>query len=208
MSSYFPSVTETDDRGIERVYDLPSRLLNDRIILLEGEVNDTMASSIIAQLLFLDSQNHNDITIYINSPGGTISSGLAIYDVINHIKSPVSTVCIGMAASMAAFLLCSGSYGKRFCLPNSTVMIHQPLGGAQGQATDIEIVANRILRIKKQLYEIISMNTGKTYDEIYAACERDNYLTPEEALKFGLIDKILESKPKAVKQKIEEEEED
>ena len=198
---YHPSVVETDERGIERTYDLYSRLLVDRIIILEGEINDALASSIISQLLFLDSQENTDITMYINSPGGSCAAGLAIYDVMNHIKSPIRTVCMGMAASMAAFLLCSGSAEKRYCLPNSVVMIHQPLGGAQGQASDIEITANRILKLRKQIYDIIAMNTGKTYDEIKEACDRDNYLDPEQALEFGLVDHIMKATPKAVKQK-------
>ncbi len=187
-----------DDTNKERIYDLPSCLLQDRIILIDSEIDSSLATSIIAQLLYLDSENNRaPITIYINSPGGSISDGLAIYDIMNKIKAPVNTICMGMAASMAAFLLCSGSKGRRYCLPNSTVMIHQPLGGAQGQATEILIVAKRIEFLRKKMYEIISQNTGKTYEEVAEACERDNYLTPEKAKKFGLIDKIIESVPKA-----------
>lgn len=187
-----------DDTNKERIYDLPSCLLQDRIILIDSEIDSSLATSIIAQLLYLDSENNRaPITIYINSPGGSISDGLAIYDIMNKIKAPVNTICMGMAASMAAFLLCSGSKGRRYCLPNSTVMIHQPLGGAQGQATEILIVAKRIEFLRKKMYEIISQNTGKTYEEVAEACERDNYLTPEEAKNFGLIDKIIESVPKA-----------
>ena len=187
-----------DDTNKERIYDLPSCLLQDRIILIDSEIDSSLATSIIAQLLYLDSENSRaPITIYINSPGGSISDGLAIYDIMNKIKAPVNTICMGMAASMAAFLLCSGSKGRRYCLPNSTVMIHQPLGGAQGQATEILIVAKRIEFLRKKMYEIISQNTGKTYEEVAEACERDNYLTPEEAKNFGLIDKIIESVPKA-----------
>ena len=194
----WPSVVERDERGIERVYDLPSRLLKDRIILLSEEINSATAASIIAQLLFLDSEDKDkEIIMYINSPGGEITSGMAIYDTMNNIEAPVVTVCNGMAASMAAFLLCPGSRGKRYCMPNSTVMIHQPLGGAQGQATDINIQAQRILALKDQLYGIMAKNTGKMFEEIYAACERDNYLTPQQALDFGLIDGIWETKPKA-----------
>ena len=194
----WPSVVERDERGIERVYDLPSRLLKDRIILLSEEINSATAASIIAQLLFLDSEDKDkEIIMYINSPGGEITSGMAIYDTMNNIEAPVVTVCNGMAASMAAFLLCSGSRGKRYCMPNSTVMIHQPLGGAQCQATDINIQAQRILALKDQLYGIMAKNTGKMFEEIYAACERDNYLTPQQALDFGLIDGIWETKPKA-----------
>lgn len=196
--TYFPQVIRTDDNNTERIYDLPSCLLQDRIILIDSEINSSLATSIIAQLLYLDSENNKaPITIYINSPGGSISDGLAIYDIMNKIKSPVNTICMGMAASMAAFLLCSGSKGRRYCLPNSTVMIHQPLGGAQGQATEILIVAKRIEFLRKKMYEIISQNTGKTYEEVAEACERDNYLTPEEAKNFGLIDNIIESIPKA-----------
>ena len=196
--TYFPQVIRTDERNRERVYDLPSCLLQDRIILIDSEINSSLATSIIAQLLYLESENNEaPITIYINSPGGSISDGLAIYDIMNKIKAPINTLCMGMAASMAAFLLCSGSKGRRYCLPNSTVMIHQPLGGAQGQATEILIVAKRIEYLRQKMYQIISKNTGKTYEEVAQACERDNYLTPEEAKEFGLVDDIIESIPKA-----------
>lgn len=196
----WPTVIQTEDNGRERIYDLPSRLLKDRIILLAEEINTNTAMSVISQLLFLDSENSSaPITIYIDSPGGSISDGLAIYDVLNKIKAPVATVCTGMAASMAAFLLCSGSKGMRYCLPNSTVMVHQPLGGAQGQATEIEIVARRILKLREKMYTIMAKNTnGKcTYEEMAKACERDNYLEPEEALALGLIDCIVDCPPKA-----------
>lgn len=196
--TYFPQVIRTDERNRERVYDLPSCLLQDRIILIDSEINSSLATSIIAQLLYLESENNKaPITMYINSPGGSISDGLAIYDIMNKIKAPINTICMGMAASMAAFLLCSGSKGRRYCLPNSTVMIHQPLGGAQGQATEILIVAKRIEHLRQKMYQIISKNTGKTYEEVAQACERDNYLTPEEAKEFGLVDDIIESIPKA-----------
>lgn len=192
---YIPNVIEQVPGG-ERAYDIFSRLLKDRIIMLFGEVNDSMASSISAQLLFLASEDpKTDISIYINSPGGSVSAGLAIYDTMNFVKPDISTVCMGTAASMGAFLLSSGAKGKRFCLPNAEVMIHQPLGGAQGQATDIQIQAEHILHTKKRLSTILSNNTGKSYKEIINACERDNWLTAEEALKFGLIDKIITNTP-------------
>lgn len=194
----WPTIIHTDEAGRERVYDLPSRLLKDRIILLAEEVNSNSAMSIISQLLFLESEDPEaPITIYINSPGGSISDGMAIYDVMNKIKCPIITVCTGMAASMGAFLLSAGSKGKRYCLPNSTVMIHQPLGGAQGQATEIEIVARRILKLREKLYTIMAKNSGKSYDTIAKACERDNYLEPEEALAMGIIDEIVPCPPKA-----------
>ena len=188
----WPSVIEKDDRNIERIYDIPSKLLENRIILLYGPIDDNMAASISSQLLFLEQQNpESDITMYINSPGGSVTSGFTIYDTMQYIKPDIVTIGMGLSASMAAFLLCSGAHGKRFVLPNSEVMIHQPLGGAQGQATDIQIVAKNIQRTKERLYQIIAANTGKTYDEIYEACERDNYLSAEEAVTFGLVDKIL-----------------
>ncbi len=195
---YFPTVIKKDERNLERAYDLPSCLLEDRIILLDSEINSQVATSIVAQLLFLESQDDTSpITIYINSPGGSISDGLAIYDVMNKIKAPIVTICIGMAASMAAFLLCSGSKGHRYCMPNATVMIHQPLGGAQGQATEIEIVAKRILYLREKMYNIMAKNSGTDFETMAKACERDNYLTPEDALKMGLIDEIVEATPKA-----------
>lgn len=185
-----PTVIEKTNTG-ERAYDIYSRLLKNRIILLSGKIDDNLANSIVAQLLYLDGINHNDISIYINSPGGSITSGMAIYDTINFIKSDVSTICIGMAASMAAFLLSSGTKGKRYCLPNSEVMIHQPLGGAQGQATEIKIAAERIIKLKKKLNTILSKQTGKSIRKIERDTERDHYLDSKEAINYGLIDKIL-----------------
>lgn len=188
----WPSVREKDERNIERIYDIPSKLLDSRVILLYGPIDDNMAASISSQLLFLAQQDsESDITMYINSPGGSVTSGFTIYDTMQYIKPDVKTIGMGMSASMAAFLLCSGAKGKRFVLPNSEVMIHQPLGGAQGQATDIEIVAKNISRIKNNLYTIMAKNTGKEFKEIYDACERDNYLSAEEAVEFGLVDHIL-----------------
>lgn len=191
MSYLIPTVIEKTGQG-ERAYDIYSRLLKDRIIFLGGQVEDMMANAIIAQLLFLESQdNSKDITIYINSPGGSVTAGFAIYDTMQYIKSDVSTVCIGMAASMGAFLLSSGAKGKRFCLPNSEVMIHQVLGGAQGQATDIKIHAERILAMKDQLNKILAKNTGQPYKKVVEDTERDNFMTANEAKKYGLIDKII-----------------
>ena len=178
----------------ERSYDIFSRLLKDRIIILSGEIDDNLANSIVAELLYLDSINHNEISLYINSPGGSITAGMAIYDTMNFIKSDVSTICIGMAASMAAFLLSCGKKGKRYALPNSEIMIHQPLGGIQGQATEIKIVAERILKIKHKLNKILSINTGQNLDKIEKDTERDHFLEAEEALKYGLVDKIIEKK--------------
>lgn len=195
MNYLVPNVIEQTPNG-ERAYDIYSRLLKDRIIMLSGEINDSMATLICAQLLFLASENPDeDINLYINSPGGSVSAGLAIYDTMNFVKPDVSTLCMGTAASMGAFLLSSGAKGKRFCLPNAEVMIHQPLGGAQGQATDIQIQAEHILHTKKRLSTILAENTGKKYDTIVKACERDNWLTAEEALKFGIIDKIITNTP-------------
>lgn len=188
-----PTVIEKEING-ERCYDIYSRLLKDRIIILNGEINDNTANIIVAELLYLDSLNHNDISIYINSPGGSITSGMAIYDTMNFIKSEVSTICIGMAASMAAFLLSSGQKGKRLALPNSEVMIHQPLGGAQGQATEIKIAAERILKLKNNLNKILSKNTGKPLNQIEIDTERDYFLSAKEAKNYGLIDKIIEIK--------------
>ena len=185
-----PSVVEKSSDG-ERVYDIYSRLLKDRIIILSGEIDDGLANSIVAQLLYLDSLNHNTINLYINSPGGSITSGMAIFDTMNYIKSKVSTICIGMAASMAAFLLSSGERGMRFCLPNSEVMIHQPLGGAKGQATEIQIAAERILKLKAKLNKILSENTSQSLEKIQRDTERDYFLSASEALEYGLIDKIL-----------------
>lgn len=188
-----PMVVEKESNG-ERSYDIFSRLLKDRIILLSGEIKDETANSIVAQLLFLDSINHDDISIYINSPGGSITNGMAIFDTMNFVKSSVSTICIGMAASMGAFLLSCGEKGKRFCLPNAEVMIHQPLGGAQGQATEIKIAAERILKLKDKLNHILAHNTGQDLKTIEQDTERDHFLDAEEALNYGLIDKIITNK--------------
>lgn len=190
--NFVPNVLEKSSNG-ERVYDLYSRLLKDRIILLNGEINDNTANIVVSELLYLDSINHEDICIYINSPGGSITSGMAIYDTMNYIKSDVSTICIGMAASMAAFLLSSGKKGKRYALPNSEVMIHQPLGGAQGQATEIKIAATRILKLKDKLNKILAENTGKDLKTIENDTERDYFLDSDEALEYGIIDDILKS---------------
>ena len=188
-----PTVIEMSNVG-ERAYDIYSRLLKDRIIILSGEINDVMANSIIAQLLYLDGISHDDISIYINSPGGSITSGMAIYDTMNFISSRVSTICIGMAASMAAFLLSSGEAGMRYCLKNAEVMIHQPLGGAQGQATEIKIAAERILKLKRKINKILSLNTGKNTKKLEKDTERDYFMDSKEALEYGIIDKILEKK--------------
>lgn len=180
------------ENGMERGYDLASRLLKDRIILMFSEVNDDLACSIIAQMLYLESVDPNkDIYLYINSPGGSVSAGLGIYDTMRHLKCDVSTICVGLAASMGAFLLSSGTKGKRTSLANSQIMIHQPLGGAQGQATDIEITARNILRIKDRLNTILSKNTGQSLEKIQNDTERDNWMFPEEALEYGLIDEII-----------------
>ena len=189
--SLVPYVVEQTSRG-ERSYDIFSRLLNDRIIILSEEVNDTTASLIIAQMLYLEAQDPDkDIQFYINSPGGVITSGLAIYDTMQYIKCDVSTICIGMAASMGAFLLSAGAKGKRIALPNAEIMIHQPSGGAQGQATDIQIMAQRIQSMKKKLNEILAANTGKPVEQIAADTERDHFMTAEEAVEYGLIDKVI-----------------
>ena len=191
MSNLIPYVVEQTSRG-ERSYDIYSRLLKDRIIFLDGEVNDASASLVVAQLLFLESEDPDkDINLYINSPGGVITAGLAIYDTMQYVKPDVSTICVGMAASMGAFLLAAGAKGKRYALPNAEIMIHQPLGGAKGQATEIEIAAKNILRTKERLNKLLAENTGKPYDEVVAATDRDNWMTAEEALDFGLIDKII-----------------
>ena len=189
--SLVPYVVEQTSRG-ERSYDIFSRLLNDRIVFLSEEVNDTTASLVVAQLLYLEAQDPDkDIQFYINSPGGSVTAGLAIYDTMQYIKADVSTICIGMAASMGAFLLSSGAKGKRIALPNAEIMIHQPSGGSQGQATDIQIQAERILKMKKHLNEILAANTGKSVEVIEADTERDHFLTPEEAVEYGLIDKVI-----------------
>ena len=184
-----PVVIEKTNLG-ERSYDIYSRLLKDRIIILNGEIDDNLSNSIVAQLLYLDSINNDDISIYINSPGGSITAGMAIYDTMNFIKSNVITICIGMAASMAAFLLSSGEKGKRYALPNAEVMIHQPLGGAQGQATEIKIAAERILKLKKKLNIILSKNCNKTLKQVERDTERDYFMDSDEALEYGIIDKI------------------
>ena len=189
--SLVPYVLESTSRG-ERTYDIYSRLLKDRIIFLGEEVNDVTASLVVAQLLFLESEDPGkDIHMYINSPGGSVSAGLAIYDTMQYIKCDVSTICLGMAASMGAFLLSGGTKGKRYALPNAEVMIHQPSGGARGQATEIQIVAENILRTKKKLNEILAANTGQPYDVIVRDTERDNYMTAEQAKEYGLIDCVI-----------------
>ena len=189
-----PMVVEQTNKG-ERSYDIYSRLLEDRIIMLSGEIDDNVANIIVAQLIYLEGKDPNkDICLYINSPGGSVSAGLAIYDTMNYVKCDVSTICIGLAASMGAFLLSSGAKGKRFSLPNSEIMIHQPLGGAQGQASDIKIQADHILKIKEKLNKILSENTGKPVSVIEKDTDRDNYLSAEEALEYGLIDKIYKSR--------------
>ena len=189
-----PIVIEQTSRG-ERSYDIFSRLLNDRIIVLSDEVNDVTASLVVAQLLFLESENPDkDIQLYINSPGGSVTSGMAIYDTMQYIKCDVSTICVGMAASMGAFLLAAGAKGKRLSLPNSEIMIHQPLGGARGQATDIKIQAEQILKIKDKLNRILSERTGQPLEKVIADTERDNYMSAQEALEYGLIDKIMEKR--------------
>ncbi|MGI5977100.1 MAG: ATP-dependent Clp endopeptidase proteolytic subunit ClpP [Candidatus Limivicinus sp.] len=189
--SLVPYVVEQTSRG-ERSYDIFSRLLNDRIVMLSEEVNDTTASLVVAQLLYLEAQDPDkDIQFYINSPGGSVTSGLAIYDTMQYIKPDVSTICIGMAASMGAFLLSSGAKGKRIALPNAEIMIHQPSGGSQGQCTDIQIQAEQILKIKQKLNAILAENTGKTIEVIEKDCERDHFMTAEEARDYGLIDKVI-----------------
>lgn len=186
-----PTVIEQTNRG-ERAYDIFSRLLNDRIVFLSDEVNDVTASLVVAQLLFLEAQDPDkDINLYINSPGGSVSAGFAIYDTMNFIKCDVATTCIGMAASMGAFLLSSGAKGKRIALPNSVIMIHQPLGGMQGQASDIKIHADHIIKTRENLNSILAANTGRSYEEIAAATDRDNFLSAEQAAEFGLIDKVV-----------------
>ena len=190
-----PSIVEKTKNG-ERVYDVYSRLLKDRIIFIGGEIDDDMANLVISELLYLDSKGSDDISIYINSPGGSITSGMAIYDTMNFIKSDVSTICVGMAASMASVLLASGSKGKRYILPNSEVMIHQPLGGVSGQATEIKIVADRIIYLKNKLNKILEEKTGNDIKTIEKDTERDHYLTSKEALEYGLVDKIVKKETK------------
>ncbi len=189
--AYIPMVVEQTNRG-ERSYDIYSRLLNDRIVFLSDEVNDQTASLVVAQLLYLEAQDPDkDISFYINSPGGSITAGMAIYDTMQYIKCDVSTICIGMAASMGAFLLAAGAKGKRYALPNSEIMIHQPLGGAKGQATDIQIAAERIVKMRKTLNEILSERTGQPIDKINADTERDNFMSAYEAKEYGLVDEVM-----------------
>lgn len=194
----WPTVLRKDDLGRERVYDLASCMLANRIILLTEPINDETAAAITSQLLYLEAENSDEpITIYINSPGGSISSGFAIYDVMNKIKCPVHTMVMGIAASMAAFILCSGSRGNRYALPNASIMIHQPKGAIEGQAADVEIYAKRLVDLRQELYKIMAKNTGMSYEEMAYACERDNYLTPKKALEMGFIDNIISFHPKA-----------
>lgn len=189
--SYVPTVIESSSQG-EKSFDIFSRMLRERIIFLGEEIDDEMANSIVAQLLLLDSENpEKDIMMYINSPGGVITAGLAIYDTMKHIRADVSTICLGEAASMGAFLLSAGTKGKRMALPSARIMIHQPLGGAQGQATDIEIEAKEILRMKKELNTLLAEHTGQTLEKIYEDTERDNYMSAQEAVEYGLIDKVI-----------------
>ncbi len=189
-----PVVVEQTNKG-ERSYDIYSRLLEDRIIMLSGEIDDNLANTIVAELIYLEGKDPDkDICLYINSPGGSVTAGLAIYDTMNYIKCDVSTICIGMAASMGAFILSSGAKGKRFSLPNSEIMIHQPLGGAQGQASDIKIQADHILKIKDKLNKILAENTGKPIEQIERDTDRDNYLSAEDALAYGIIDKIYKNR--------------
>ncbi len=194
MSYLVPMVVEQTSKG-ERSYDIYSRLLKDRIIFIGSQIDDNLASLVIAQLLFLQSEDpKKDINIYINSPGGSVSAGLAIYDTMQFVSPDISTICMGMSASMAQVLLCAGTKGKRFALPNSRIMMHQPMGGTQGQATDIEIYTKEMLRMRGVLYDIISHHSGKTIEQIKLDADRDNYMSPAEALSYGLIDKILEKK--------------
>ena len=190
--SFIPYVVEQTSRG-ERSYDIFSRLLNDRIIFLAGEVNDTVSSLVVAQLLYLEAQDPDkDIQFYINSPGGSVTAGMAIYDTMQHIKCDVATICVGMAASMGAFLLSAGTKGKRMALPNAEIMIHQPSAGTQGQITDMAIHLKRLETIKARMNRILAENTGKSVEEVTAACERDNFMSSEEAMAFGLIDRVLD----------------
>lgn len=193
-SALVPMVVEQTSRG-ERSYDIYSRLLNDRIIFLADEVNDITASLVVAQLLYLESQDPDkDIMLYINSPGGSVTAGMAIYDTMQYIKCDVQTICVGMAASMGAFLLSAGAKGKRMALPNAEIMIHQPSAGTHGQITDMAIHLKRLEKIKDRMTEIMANNTGRTYDEVKEACERDNFMDPEEAKQFGLIDRVIEKR--------------
>ena len=191
---YPPTVIEQTNRG-ERAYDIYSRLLEDRIIFLTGEINDQVADLVVAQLIYLESTDPNkDVMIYINSPGGSVTAGMAIYDTMNYIKCDVSTICVGLAASMGAFLLSAGAKGKRYSLPNSEIMIHQPLGGFQGQASDIMIHAQNIQKIKEKMNHILAKNTGKDYEQVVKDTDRDNFMSAQEALEYGIIDKIYESR--------------
>ena len=195
MNNLVPMVVEQSNKG-ERAYDIYSRLLKERIIFLVGPINDNVASLVTAQLLFLESEDpKKEIYLYINSPGGLVTAGLGIYDTMQYIKPDVSTLCIGQAASMGSFLLAAGKKGKRYSLPNSRIMVHQPSAGFQGQATDIEILANEVLALKKRLNEIYSKHTGKTVEDVKKALERDNFMTPESAKEFGLIDEVVEKRP-------------
>ncbi len=194
-NSVVPYVIENTGKG-ERSYDIYSRLLEDRIIFLTGEINDAVADTVVAQLIYLEGKDSNkDISLYINSPGGSVTAGLAIYDTMNYIKCDVSTICIGLAASMGAFLLSSGAKGKRYALPNSEIMIHQPLGGAQGQASDIKIQADHIIKTKYRLNKILSENSGKPFEQVEKDTDRDNYLSAQDALEYGLIDQIFVKRP-------------
>ncbi len=194
-NTVIPYVVENTGKG-ERSYDIYSRLLEDRVIFLTGEINDAVADAIVAQLLFLENKDANkDICLYINSPGGSVTAGMAIYDTMNYIKCDVSTICIGLAASMGAFLLSSGAKGKRYALPNSEIMIHQPLGGAQGQASDIKIQADHIIKTKHRLNSILALNSGKPYEVVEKDTDRDNYLSAEEAKEYGLIDQVIVKRP-------------
>ncbi len=200
-----PYVVEQTSRGGERSYDIYSRLLKERIIFLSDEVNDQTASLVVAQLLFLEAEDPGkDIQLYINSPGGSVTAGMAIYDTMNYVKCDVSTICIGLAASMGAFLLSSGAKGKRFALPNAEVMIHQPSGGAKGQATEIQIVAENILKTKKKLNEILAANTGQTVEKVTEDTERDNFMSAEEAKEYGLVDEIVVNRNDTSEEKTEE----
>lgn len=191
--SLVPTVIEKSSNG-ERVYDIYSRLLKDRIIIISGEINDINSNTIVAELLYLDSLNNDDISIYINSPGGSVTAGMAIYDTMNFVKSDVSTICVGMAASMGAFLLSAGQKGKRYALPNAEIMIHQPLGGVQGQAEDIKIHAEWILKTREKLNRILSDNTGQPMNVIARDTDRDNFMSADEAMKYGLIDKVIKDR--------------
>ncbi len=194
MNYYIPTVIDSDGK-YERPYDIYSRLLKERIVFLSGEVNEDTATSVVAQLLFLESKDPSkDISLYINSPGGSVTAGMAIYDTMNYIKCDVSTICVGMAASMGAFLLAGGAKGKRYALPNSEIMIHQPSGGAQGQATEIEIAAENIIKTKKRLNEILAENTGKPVEQVAIDTDRDHYMSASEALEYGIIDRIIENR--------------